>query len=92
MKKKNVSDEELKAFQDQHDADPLGVYLVEIYYPGAPHPRHAIFTLAELAHKWVDDARRKDQRELQALFVPFRLDQPKYGNEVDRDFPDITRQ
>lgn len=89
----NVSDEELKAFQKNHDADPQGIYVVEIHRNSNSQPLIGIFSNVALAKAWADDARRRlpEDEECRFLFCPYRLDDPLYGNERDPLHPRITR-
>lgn len=73
-------------FWARHAQTPGGVIVVDIYKDGEPY-RTGIFTKWSQANDWVDkiDREAPDECDLRAVFVPYVLDAPEFGNIPKRE-------
>lgn len=75
-------DAETRTFFDDHAAGgPSNVVIVHFYADG--NERVGVFSTLEAAYRWVDKVRddeRLEDDESCAVFVPYIIDVPEYGN------------
>lgn len=79
-----MNDPEIEAFYAKHaECGPSHVVVAHIYRQGS-HEITGVFSTLQKAREWVDSFGADDHDDVAAIFSPYVIDTPEFGNVPER--------